>query len=164
MTIRARCGMPDPYRRPYLDSSVYIAAIKGEKRRADLAKHILDDAESGKLQVVGSTFVIAEVIRAKNQPPLSVEDERIVDQYVLRESMVWVELDVSLAVEARRLARAHGLKPADAVHLASAIRGEADVLFRWDDRFIKDGGTVEGINISEPYWTGQLKLDTERNF
>jgi predicted nucleic acid-binding protein len=155
--------MPDPYRRPYLDSSVYIAAIRGEVGRADVAKHILEDAEAGKLQVVGSTFVIAEVIRAKNQPPLSQEDEQIVDQYVMRESMIWVELDVSLALEARRIARAHGLKPADAVHLASAIKGEADVLFRWDDRFIKDGGTIEGINVTEPYWTGQLKLDTGSN-
>ena len=54
----------------------------------------------------------------------------------------------------------HNLKPSDAVHLASAIRGDADVLFRWDDRFIAGGGSVEGINVSEPYWSAQLKLDT----
>ena len=105
--------MPDPYRRPYLDSSVYIAAIKGEQDRAETAKHILKDAEDGKLQIVGSTFVIAEVIRAKGQPPLSEADEHIIDQYVMRESMVWVELDVSLALEARRIARDHNLKPAE---------------------------------------------------
>jgi predicted nucleic acid-binding protein len=104
--------------------------------------------------------VIAEVIRAKGQPALSLADEQLVDEYVMRPEMVWVELDVSLALEARRLARAHNLKPADAVHLASAIRGGADVLFRWDDRFITGGGNIEGIDVSEPYWTGQLKLDT----
>jgi len=150
--------MPNAYRRPYLDSSVYIAAIKGEQDRAEIAKHILEDAEQNKLEIVGSTFVIAEVIRAKGQTPLSSEDEQIVDHYVLRESMTWVELDVSLALEARRIARAHGLKPTDAVHLASAIRGKADIVFRWDDRFVTGGDTVEGIKVTEPYWTGQLRL------
>jgi predicted nucleic acid-binding protein len=154
--------MAETYLRPYLDSSVYIAAIKGEEGRAETAKHTFEDAEQAKLQIVGATFVIAEVIRAKGQSPLSSADEQLVDQYVMRPHMMWVELDVSLALEARRLARAHNLKPADAVHLASAIRGGADVLFRWDDRFVAGGGNIEGIAVSEPYWTGQLKLDTSQ--
>lgn len=150
--------MPDRYRRPYLDSSVYIAAIKGEAQRATTARRILKDADDGKLEIVGSTFVVAEVIRAKGQPPLSVSDETLVDQYVLRQAMVWVEVDLSLAFEARRIARAHSLKPTDAVHLASAIRGGADVLLRWNGRFIAGGGTIEGVTVSDPYWIGQAEL------
>jgi hypothetical protein len=43
--------MAEPYERPYLDSSVYIAAIKREEGRWEIARRILDDAAGGKLQI-----------------------------------------------------------------------------------------------------------------
>jgi predicted nucleic acid-binding protein len=152
--------MPDLYKQPYLDSSVYIAAIKDEVGRVDIAKHILNDAKAGKLQIVGSTFVIAEVIRGKGEAkPLSPEEERVIDDYVFHEFITWVELDVTLALDARRLARQHSLKPADAIHLASAIRGGADYLLRWDDRFRLADGLYEGVTVCEPFWAGQLEIE-----
>lgn len=149
--------MPDPYSRPYLDSSVYIAAIKGEEDRAETAQAILEEARKGTIQVVGSTFVIAEVIRAKGQPqPLSEEDEEKIDAYVFHDFITWVEVDVTLALEARKLARAYGLRPGDAVHLASAIRGEADQVLRWDGKWPE--GEYEGVVVCDPHWTGQPEI------
>lgn len=154
--------MPDLYKQPYLDSSVYIAAIKGEADRGDIAMSILNDAKAGKLQIIGSTFVIAEVIRGKGQAtPLSPEQERVIDGYVFHNFITWVELDVTLALESRRLARQHSLKPPDAVHLASAIRGGADYLLRWDNTFRLADGVYEGVTVCEPFWTGQLGLENE---
>lgn len=149
--------MPEPFTRPYLDTSVYIAAIKGEEGRADIAKRILNDARGGSLQIVGSTFVIAEVLRGRGEAtPLSAELERIIDEYVFHDYITWVEVDVPLALEARRLARQHGLKPPDAIHLASAVRGEADQLLRWDDKFrLKESETYGSVVVCEPHLTGR---------
>ena len=149
--------MPDPYKQPYLDSSVYIAAIKAEEGRADIAKRILDDARGGSLQIVGSTLVIAEVIRGRGESaPLTSGQERIIDQYVFHDFITWVELSVALALEARKLARQHGLKPADAIHLASAVAGGADQLLRWDDKFrLKEDECYNGIRICEPHLVGR---------
>jgi len=75
--------------------------------------------------------------------------------YLLR-SLIGVSR-LSLAVEARHIARDHSLKPGDAVHLASAIRAKADVLLRWDDRF-KGLPNISGLDICDPYWYGPAQL------
>jgi predicted nucleic acid-binding protein len=85
--------------------------------------------------------VIAEVIKGPEGTQLTAEQERVIDSYFQHEYITLVELDVGVARDARRLARAHRLKPADAVHLASAIKGDADQLLRWDDKFrLAEGG------------------------
>ena len=150
---------PGPYTKPYLDTSVYIAAIKKEDGRVRPAERILNDARAGKFQIIAATFVAVEVIRAKGEPiALPDSADEIIERFLFHEYITWVELDLTLALEARRLARAHRLKPADAVHLASAMRGGADQLLRWDDRFAPAGSTVEGVYITDPYWTGTPSL------
>lgn len=150
------------YRRPYLDSSVYIAAIKNEVvngvDRGQIARDILMDAQKGSLQVVASTALIAEVIRAKDSPQLDEDQEALIDAYLFQEFITWVEVDIVLAKEARRLARQHNLKPFDAIHLASAIRGKADCLLRWDGRFVGEGTVIEEVTVCEPYWHGQMQM------
>ena len=42
----------------------------------------------------------------------------------------------------------------------SAIRGNADVLLRFDNRFTDDGKLV-GMEVCEPYWYGDVPLFTE---
>ncbi len=74
--------MEPSYKRPYLDSSVYIAAIKGEHGRADTARQILEAARRGEFEVIASTFLIAEVIRDKGQPILTLEQEETIDRFV----------------------------------------------------------------------------------
>ena len=148
---------PEPFSRPYFDSSVYIAAIKGSdseepSERPPLARALLAEVASGEITVVASTFVVAEVIKDRNHPELSPEEEDKIDGFLTHESIVWVELDLALAREARRMAREFGLRPADAVHLASAKRGGADQLLRWDDRW--PGGTFEGVVVCDPHNIG----------
>lgn len=142
------------YERIYLDTSVYLALIKGEEGRVDTARDILEDARRGALTVVASTFVAAEIIRSKGSgSPLRRADEAKIDRYLFHQFITWVELDLLLAMDARRLAGNVGLQPADAVHLASAVRGECEYLFRWDDRFKQ--GTYEGVVVRDPFWDGQ---------
>lgn len=147
----------DSYKRPYLDSSVYIAAINGEAGRASTAKAILAAADRGDIAVVGSTWVVAEVIRMKGEAaPLSLEKEKEIDAILRSEKVTWYEVDFSLAAEARHLARQYGLKPGDAVHLATALRARADTLLAWD----KDLSSLQmaGVPALEPYWYGAPEL------
>lgn len=146
------------YTRPYLDSSVYIAAIRDEKNRGAIVRQVLDAAEKEQIQIVASTFVAAEVIRMKGESaPLSPDRESKIEAILRSDRILWVELDLTLALEARKLSRTHGLKPGDAVHLASAMRAKADVLFRYDDRFsAKD--EIAGLALCEPFWFGDVPL------
>ncbi len=100
--------MPEPFQRPYLDSSVYISAIKGEQAepgRGDLSAQILKSAQGGGFPIVASTFVVTEVIKPKGGPILTAAQEAAVDKYFERSEIVWVELDMLTARKARDLAR-----------------------------------------------------------
>ncbi len=151
--------MPDMYKRPYLDSSVYIAAIRGSPPeptgRADTARRILQDAVDGRYQIYASTFVKVEVVKDSNRPVLQAPQETV-DAFLQRSCFVWLDLDIPTAEKARDLARNYGLRPADAVHLATAIKAKADQLLAWDNRFPK--GNFEGVLVTEPHWMGQEKL------
>ena len=137
------------YRKPYLDSSVYIAAIKAEEGRVDTARAILKDAENGRIRVCASTFIVVEVCKAPRARALTEAEEKTLADFFLHDYFEWVEVDMTVAREARSLAREHSLKPADAIHLASALRAGADCLLRWDSRFT--AGADCGIRVCDPY-------------
>ena len=112
------------YRRPYLDTSVHVADIQNEAGPARCRPQILRAAEFGDLTIVASTLVIAELVHASGRPVLvtPAQDEAI-ERRFLNGWTELVELDVAIAIRARRIAREHGLKPADAVHVAHGDRG-----------------------------------------
>jgi len=146
------------YKRPYLDTSVYLAAIKKEPGRYEEVTKVLAAAERSELLIIASTFVAAEVIKIRGAAELLSEDhEAAIDALLKSDRILWVELDLSLAIEARHLAREHDLKPGDATHLATAIRHKADVLFRYDSRF-NAKTEIAGLDLCEPYWYGEPTL------
>ncbi|MFY9782377.1 MAG: type II toxin-antitoxin system VapC family toxin [Acidimicrobiales bacterium] len=144
------------YKRPYLDSSVFLAAINEENERAEIVRQVLDAADKGLIQIVASTFVVTEVIRIKGESGYLTEDkESAINQILTSDKILFVELDLTLAFEARRLARVHNLKVVDAVHLASAFRAKADILFRYDNRFTTVPVLPE-LQLCDPYWHGDV--------
>lgn len=73
----------------------------------------------------------------------------------------WVDVDLVIAREARRLSRAYRLRGADAIHLASAIRASCDVLMTWNKNDFPVGQHVDGVDIREPFLFGQGNLEDE---
>ncbi len=151
---------PSIYTNPYLETTVFIALIKGEIvagiDRGQIAQHILDDASRGRWPIFTSTLTIVEVFKKRNQPTLTIVEEQKIDAFFKHEYIKLVTLDRHVAEQARRLAREYNLRPADAVHLASAIKAKADQLLAWDSDFPRT--TIEGVEIKEPYWFGQLRI------
>src|SRR4051812_19496770 len=101
--------MASAFKRPYLDSNVFIAAISGpsaaDPGKVDLAAEILQLAEQGEFQVAASTFIEAEVIKAPGSPtPLTESQEAVIEAYFNRDCFVWIEVDRTLAQKARQLA------------------------------------------------------------
>lgn len=155
----------NPYKKPYLDSCVYIAEIKGplsdEAEKAELANRILTAAEQGEFSVVASTAVIAEVVKLRRgggqTPP---EDLVKINGVLDRSCFLWVEVDKPVALKAQELQRKYAtLKPLDAIHIACALRGEADRVLTWDSVML-NAGVVE-IPVAEPSYEGQEQMDIE---
>lgn len=140
--------MVPEYRRVYLDADVYLGLIKGEAGRVEIARALLRGGQDGRFVVVASTLLYAEVcghgdVRgARDQPGVDQKITAFFEHGFLR----WVEVDLVVAREARRLSRAHRLRGADAIHLASAIRASCDVLMTWNKNDFPIGQTVEGVD------------------
>jgi len=148
--------MPRAFERPYLDSSVYISAIVGEAvepGKSDTSAQILELGRSGQFQVIASTLVYAEVIKDRGRDPLDPDQETLIDQYLSQDFITWVEADLPLAKKARSLARFQGLKPVDAIHVASAMRAKCDQFLTWDEKDFTDGTEIEGLAIHRPHLT-----------
>lgn len=162
--------MAEQYKRPYLESSVFIAWIKGEsiaqtdaegkeigrENRAEIAKHILSLAEAGQFHVYTSSITITEVHKGNHGKPASGGDSNIIDFFRSGFFKI-VDVDRTIAESAHRWCRSLKLKPYDSVHLACALRAGCDVLLTWDSDLLHLAH--DGITISKPQAFGQAVLD-----
>jgi predicted nucleic acid-binding protein len=158
--------MADPFKKPYLDSSVFLALVKREEIpcpgglvRWQIAERILEDAASGEYNIFTSTATIAEVRRVRRQDqPLAADELRLVQEFFQHEYIQTIDVTREIAEKAQELGATYGITTIDAIHLSTAIWWECDVLLVWDKRFSLhfEDGPVEGVTVVEPYWEGQL--------
>jgi predicted nucleic acid-binding protein len=149
---------PDRPSTVYLDASAVISAIKGEPGHEPVAR-VLELAEAGALALVTSTILLVEARGGGLGETADESGERELLAYLDHPAWALVELDRAVALRARRLCLRFGLHNYDAVHLASAIEGRAEVLMTFDKRF-PIGSAVEGVWIDRPYPPGGPDLFT----
>lgn len=153
-----------PYVRPYFDAAIFISWLKGTDEgplfdgtrgnRSPVSLHAMEGAENGEYPMVTSHFSMAEVFKKKSDGNERLTDEqngRIMRYFNESTWLSWVELDWTVGELANGLLvrfRAEGLRPHDAVHLASALRAKCDVLLTWDGPLLKV--KHEGIRIEFP--------------
>ena len=146
--------------RRYWDSCNWISLIaEDEVERADICERILKDAAGGNGTIITSAFTLAEVIKKKGEPVLSESDELIIIRFFEQRYLVVHDVTRAVAGQARGLSRRYGLKPPDAVHLATALLANADFFETWN---INDFGHIASgdltIEIREPQWVGNLRF------
>lgn len=146
--------MADDYVRPYLDSSVFIAWLRGEAKRHEIVAHILDEAQKGKYPIIISALTFAEVHKVKGdgKSHLTVEEDEKILAYFEHDFFRVVDVDRGIGEVANRFCRTYNVKPNDAIHLACALRAKCDVLLFWDRPFI-EAVTHSAIRIEEPQIT-----------
>lgn len=150
--------------RVYWDACAWIAYINQEKRvplgdgsvenRFAMCREILRGAERGELEIATSTFTLAEVCKSPDimDSPLDNLPSFFEKSYILT-----VALDLAIARRAQSIQTSglFGLKPPDAVHLASAQRASARELHTFDKRILDLDGRLAGsdgqqIKICKP--------------
>jgi predicted nucleic acid-binding protein len=103
---------------------------------------VLTLCEAGRVEMLSSATLLFEVER--NPHPL----RREYAQKVLANATTLVPADNQVEERARKF-EAEGIKPVDALHLASAVVANADYFCTCDDRFLKRAKAVD---------TGQTKV------
>jgi predicted nucleic acid-binding protein len=159
-------------RRVYWDSCTWIALIQNEtavpllgggtENRAALARAVLDDATKKAAEIVTSTLAFSEV----NRPSLTQDGVAgSVDKlaaFFENDFIVLVMLDRHVGELARALMQQGypGLKPLDAVHIASALVANVDEMHSFDDKLLNLSDKIDkkngaALKICRPSMGGQ---------
>lgn len=124
-------------RRVYWDSCTFLGLINKELEKHSDCLAVWNEANEGKTIIYTSFFTYAEVFKAKCEDaakPLNVEGDKAIEAILQQEFIQGVLVDEGIGIAARRLMRAHAVckKPADAVHLATALRLNVDEMHTYD--------------------------------
>ena len=157
-----------PNRRIHLDSSVYIAALKGETipahggiTRLDLTKLIFDASEARLIAISTSTATLVEVRRGTDSLAASDQAQiRAIDSLFDRSLTRFVDLDRGVALSARLIANHYGVRTMDAIQVATTEAAGCSELFIWDNQIVSKlaADPVPGLSVCEPHWEGQMHL------
>lgn len=143
---------PDNPSRVYLDSSAFIKEIKNEPGHEPITR-VLELAQSGKIILVTSMILVVEARGIRRGEQVSLDQEQQILTHLDDPRIEFVELGRAVAFRARKIALQEGLRNYDAIHLACAVEGAADVLMTCDEDF-PVGRSVEGVWIDQPYAPG----------
>ena len=149
------------HRRVHLDSSVYLAFLKGETipayggmNRVGLAEFIFDAGEAGLITVLTSTITLVEVRRGVDSPSASEQSRiSVIDSLFDRSSTYFIDVDRAVALSARRIANQYGIGTTDAIQVASADAARCSDLFIWDNRIVSkfSADPLPGLSVRDPY-------------
>ena len=131
-------------------SCTIIDYLKGAER-AKPCIEIIQHQRQGAREIVTSILAEAEVAYLGKEISHSVAEEMI-KEFFGRLYIVRVPVDRLIAEEARRLVRTYtGLKPLDAVHIATALCKKVPLLETFDDRLLnldgKEGDPLLAIRL-----------------
>ena len=157
-------------RRVYWDACTWIAYINQEKaitqkdnfveNRFAKCLGVLDQASNKKLEIVTSAFTLAEVCK---NPDVRNSPMENLSGFFEKSYIITIPVDLAIGRKAQHM-QASGfiaLKPADSIHLASAIRAKVTELHTFDGDILKLDGSItdadgEQVKICKPSEGQQL--------
>jgi predicted nucleic acid-binding protein len=147
-------------KRLYWDADVFLSAINAEtKERIPIIQAILDDCDHGDVEIHTSVLSIAEVAFAgseKRERQLSKEIEAKIEKLWVPPSPIKLhEISQHVANDAKDLMRqailkGWSLKPPDAIHLATAKRGQVHEFQTYDFGRLSKFSEIAGYPIVQP--------------
>lgn len=157
--------MPSKVPRFYWDANVFLSYVDGAPGRLPHIEPLFREAEQEKIEIVTSTASIAEVaFGSVEMDERSLDEEiqkKIEELWVANSPVNLVEISVLIVEDARNIMRAaipdHAkvAKPMDAIHVATAIRMEADVFHSYDEP-LRRIARRNGLKAEEPSTTSPL--------
>lgn len=137
--------------RRYWDSDCFLGWLQEEPDKVDKCAAVLAFADRGESRIVTSTLTLTEVLMLRGREALLRTRRPDVTALFNRKSIVTMALTRRIAEEARELVWEHGVKPKDAIHVASALASGAAVLNTFDrDLAARSGALGEPPLTTEP--------------
>jgi len=125
-----------------LESSAFLKLVVEEQESRALLAYL---DEVGEDAVTSSWLLVTEAHRAASRLGLDRHDD--VDRLLARISLVRV-LD-EICTEAGKLLSGHPMRTLDAIHVATALYVDADIMLSYDSRQL-DAARIAGLETASP--------------
>ncbi|HEV7926808.1 MAG TPA: PIN domain-containing protein [Verrucomicrobiae bacterium] len=139
-----------PIKTVYWDANIFHALFGKEPGRFEVCERIEKAAAQGKVDIYTSTVTFVECVWLKSivdstgkLNKLSPDHEAVIQKYFMRSYIKPINCDRQIAESARALLWKYALKPKDALHVASAISQQVEVMHSYDDHdLVKLSGKI----------------------
>lgn len=144
--------------RRYWDACAFLAWLMKEDGRIEGCGNVLREARAGKLQIVTSALTLTEVLMVKGKARVAETDRQLVRDVFKADWLILYNVDRTIAELAQEVVWRHGVRPKDAVHVATALSARVDRLDTYDDKLLNRSGRIGAppLEIAEPSIDGQL--------
>jgi predicted nucleic acid-binding protein len=145
----------------YWDSNSYLGWLQEEADKVKLCKGTIERAEAGEVLIVTSALTVAEVLWLKGGPKPPKDKLTILRRFFRRSYMRVVNVNRAIAESAQEVIWANGIKPKDAIHVATAVTLKIPFLETFDDGLLSHSGKIGDpvLAIRKPIPPRQDKLD-----
>jgi predicted nucleic acid-binding protein len=124
-------------------------------------------AERGELTIITSALTLAEVLRLKGKDPIPESDRDLVRRFFENEYIALYDVDRTVAEMAQDVVWTYGVKPKDAIHVATALSVGSTIAIEQLDTFDGDLISLSGhvgippLKIGRPDLPGDLFTDAD---
>ena len=147
--------------RVYWDSDPFLAWFQEEPDKREEASGTLERAGNGEVVIFTSTLTIAEVLWLRGGPKIPQDKAAIVRKFFRRSYFRLRNVTRAVAESAQNLVWFEGIRPKDAIHVATALEAGIPILETFDDGLIGKSGKIGSASliIRRPIKTAQTELD-----
>lgn len=138
----------------YWDSDCFLGWLQGETDKEQPCREVLVAAEDGRVQIVTSALTIAEVLAMRGRDKIPASNRAKVEAFFRNEYIVVRNITRRISEAARGYVWDHGVKPKDALHVATAIDAGLTLLNTFDRPLIGKSGKIGNppLVIAVPKW------------
>jgi predicted nucleic acid-binding protein len=140
--------------RRYWDSDCFLGWLQAEPDKEASCREVLEAAQDGHILIVTSALTIAEVLALKGAAPIPAENRQVVEDFFRNDYIVVRNITRRVAEKARSYVWDHGVRPKDALHVATAIDAGLDLFNSFDQPLIGKSGQIGNnpLIIERPSW------------
>jgi len=120
----------------YWDSDCFLGWFQEEPDKVELCQGTLARANAGDILIVTSTLTIAEVLWMRNAPLIPEEKANLVRRFFRRSYIRVRNVTRAISEGAQDLVWSKGIKPKDAIHVATALDARVTALETFDANLI----------------------------
>ena len=134
--------------RRYWDTDPFTRIV-AKQENWEVCAAVLKQAERGLYKAYTSVITKVEMTRRRGDA-LPFEQRPVIESFFNNSFVQLVDVTDEIATSARQLCFELGLRPYDAVHVASAIYAKCDVLYTFDSHILRIRSQLDEIAIETP--------------